>query len=87
MSQDEISSVSKATSYEEIGEFWDREDLTDHWETTRSADFEIELGSEAHYYSVEPRLAERISRVARSRGISSETLVNLWLQEKLREAG
>ena len=28
------SSISKANSYKEIGEFWDAHDLTDFWEQT-----------------------------------------------------
>lgn len=37
------SSISQASSYEEIGEFWDAHSLADYWDDTRSAEFEIDI--------------------------------------------
>lgn len=79
------SSISKARSYREISEFWDAHDLTDYWDQTAPVAFEVDIQSEAVYYPVEPKLSGRISTLAKRRGISPETLLNLWLQEKLRE--
>lgn len=80
-----VSSLSEGGSYEEIGEFWDREDLGDHWSRTRAVDFDVELGTDRHYYAVEPALAAEIRERAHSRGISSEALVDQWLRAKLIE--
>lgn len=41
------SSISKAKSSLEIGEFWDTHDLTDYWDKTRPAQFEVDMQSEA----------------------------------------
>jgi CopG antitoxin of type II toxin-antitoxin system len=78
-------SISKARSYQEIGEFWDTHDLGDYWEQTKPAQFEVDIESEAIYYAVEPKLSTQISSLAKERGVSPETLLNLWLQEKLSE--
>ncbi|MEW6041826.1 MAG: CopG family antitoxin [Elusimicrobiota bacterium] len=40
------SSISKAKSYKEIGEFWDTHDLTEYWDQTKSAKFEVDIQSE-----------------------------------------
>jgi hypothetical protein len=37
------SSISKAQSYREIGEFWDRHDLSNYWERTQPVEFEIDI--------------------------------------------
>ena len=79
------SSISQAQSYKEIGEFWDTHDLADYWDQTKPAEFEIEIQSEVRYYPLDKALAEKISEIAQKRGISSETLLNLWIQEKLQE--
>ncbi len=79
------SSISKAQSYQEISEFWDTHDLTDYWDQTQPVDFEVEIQSEATYYPVESTLSAKLSAMAKQRGVSSETLLNLWLQEKVRE--
>jgi CopG antitoxin of type II toxin-antitoxin system len=80
------ASTSQATTYEGIGEFWDTHDLADFWEGTEPADLGVELKSERFFYSIERELADRISSIAHTRGVSPEALVNLWLQEKVRQA-
>ncbi|MFV9631312.1 MAG: CopG family antitoxin [Methanosarcinales archaeon] len=79
------SSISKAQSHEEIGEFWDTHDLADHWEETRPAEFEVDLESELTYYAVDSRISAKIQTFAKKRGISQDTLLNLWLQKKIQE--
>ena len=80
------SSISKASSYQEMGEFWDTHDLTDYWDQTKPVEFTVNLQSEATYYSLESSLSDRIQAIAKQRGVSAETLLNLWVQEKLQEA-
>jgi hypothetical protein len=80
------STVSRAESYRQIGEFWDAHDLTDFWEQTKPAEFEVDIGAELSYFPVERGLSARVRKLAQERGVSAETLVNLWLQEKVAEA-
>jgi len=84
MSEDR-SSISQARSYREIGEFWDTHDLTDYWEQTEPVEFEVDIQSEVTYYAVDSTLSARIREIARRQGVSAETLLNLWVQEKLQE--
>jgi hypothetical protein len=37
------TSISKASSYAEIGEFWDTHDLSDFWEQTKPVEFDVDL--------------------------------------------
>ena len=70
-------------TYGELGEYWSRQDLGKVWEETEPAEFDVDIQSERKYYPVELELSRRILETARKRGVSSETLVNLWLQEKV----
>ena len=79
------TSISKASSYEEIGEFWDTHDLTDYWSKTKRVKFDANIESEVMYYPVERKLSEKIQSLAKKRGVSSDILVNLLLQQTLRE--
>jgi hypothetical protein len=79
------SSLSKAKSYKEIGDFWDTHDLSDFWDKTKQAEFDVDIESEITYYPLDKTLSEQIQAIAQKRGISSDTLINLWLQEKLQE--
>jgi hypothetical protein len=79
------SSLSKAGSYKEIGEFWDTHDLGDYWEQTYPVEFDVDIQSDVTYYPLDVTLSARVRSLARQRGVSSETLLNLWIQEKLQE--
>jgi len=79
------SSVSKAKSYKEMGEFWDTHNLSDHWDKTRKVQFEMDIRSKITYYSIDKKLADQVHAVAKKRGVSADTLLNLWVLEKLQE--
>jgi hypothetical protein len=79
------SSISKARSYAEIGEFWDEHDLGDFWQKTRKVKFDVLLEPEATYYPAAKDLADKIQSEARKQGVSSDALVNLWLAQKIKE--
>ena len=79
------SSISKAQSYQAIGEFWDTHDLDEYWDQTQPAEFEVNIQSEMTYYRLDATLSDRVRSLAKQRGVSPETLVNLWIQEKVRE--
>ena len=77
------SSISKATSYKDIGEFWDSHDLAEYWDQTESVAFDVDIQSEVTYSALDSQLSERIRTVAKKRGVSANTLLNLLVQEKL----
>ncbi len=79
------NSISKAKSYSEIGEFWDTHDLSDFWSQTKEVEFEVDVNSEITYYALDKKLSEQIQSIAQKRGVSADTLINLWVQEKLQE--
>jgi hypothetical protein len=76
MSENE-SSISRAKSYKEIGEFWDTHDLADYWEQTEPVEFEVDIQSEVRYCALESTLLARMAEIAWQRGVSVETLLNL----------
>ena len=80
------SSLSKARSYVELGEFWDTHDLTEYWEQTKPAEFEVDIRSEVTYYALDSALSAEVRALAGRRGVTPETLLNLWVQEKLHQA-
>jgi len=79
------SSLSKAISYKEIGEYWDGHDLSEFWGKTKKVKFDVQIESEVTYYPIEKSLSEKVQSVAKKQGISSDTLINLWIQQKLQE--
>jgi len=54
-------------------------DLGEIWDETEEAKFEVDLESDVFYYAVETSLSSKLHTIAERRGVSVETLVNLWL--------
>ena len=79
------SSLSKAISYKEIGEYWDIHDLSEFWGKTKRVKFDVQIESEITYYPIEKSPSEKLQSMAKKQGISSDTLINLWIQQKLQE--
>ena len=79
----QITDISQAQTLEEIGEFWDTHSLADHWDKTREVEFEVRA-KQRKRVTLEPQIYEQLEAEARIRGVVPETLVNLWLAEKLQ---
>lgn len=70
---------------EAAADFWDTHSLADYWDETRDAQVEVRVRRRRRV-ALAPEVWKRISEEAAVRGVSLETLVNLWLMEKAREA-
>jgi hypothetical protein len=45
----------------------------------------VDIQSEVRYCALESNLAAKMTEIAWQRGVSVETLLNLWVLEKLKE--
>jgi hypothetical protein len=86
MCEDNSPLIPEMKSYEEIAEFWDTHSIADYWDQTEPAEFEISPDVRRHFVvAVDPDVLARIQRLAHSRGLSTESLVNLLLEQRLQE--
>jgi len=75
--------ISRAKTYEEIGEFWDVHDLADMRPPSRRVSFSVTPGRRRFLVALDPTLVGQLRHEAVRRGLSSESLLNLWVKEKL----
>ncbi len=68
----------------EASEFWDAHSVADY--PTRVVDLELEARGRTTLVAVGNQLLRHLRRQAKEDGVSVETLVNLWLQERLLAA-
>jgi len=80
-----ITSISKASTLEEIGKFWDTHSLDDYWDQTHEVEFEVRA-QRRRRVTLDPDIYDRVASQAQTRGILPETLINLWLAERLQGA-
>jgi hypothetical protein len=72
-----------SASIEEIIGFWDTHSTADYADEMEDITFDIDIQEETFAVAIVPELAEMIGRAAKARGVTTETLVNLWLAEKV----
>jgi len=78
--------IPEMNSYAKMAEFWDSHSLADYWDQTEPAEFQIAPDARRRYLvAVDPDLLQRAQRVARTRGLSTESLINLLLEQRVRE--
>ena len=81
MDANKVSSISQADTLEKMGEFWDTHDFTD-FDNPEVPDV---AGQMVCAIPIEADLLSALEQQARLHGVHVETLVNLWLQQKLAE--
>ena len=72
---------------EAAGDFWDTHDLGQYWDQTEEAAISFQLKRKRHLFAIEPGLARKLQAAAAARGVSPETIANLWLREMLAKEG
>jgi hypothetical protein len=85
MVKNKKSGISKAASYREMSDYWDTHDLSDHWDKGKDVRFDVDINSEVTYCALERDLSEKVQEVAKRHGVSSDTIVNMWVQDRLTQ--
>ena len=67
-------------SLEDFWEFWDTHSTADYEDLMEDVDVQIGLRRSKRYYPVAEDLTTQLKTQARQQGISTETLINLWLK-------
>lgn len=82
----EVKQIPEMKSYEEMAEFWDNHSLADYWDQTEPAEFEISADTRRRYLvAIDPDILNRVKQIAHIRGLSTQSLINLWLEQRLQE--
>lgn len=70
---------------EAAADFWDTHSLADYWDETEAVEFDVDLQRSVFLVPLEHSLARRLAEVARRQGLLTETLVNLWVSDRLQQ--
>jgi hypothetical protein len=81
MPEDKVSSISHSRTLEEMADFWNTHSLADYDEQTYEVEITFDPSARRTVVNIEPELMADISRVARERKTSAQTLINVWLRQ------
>jgi hypothetical protein len=62
---------------------WDTHSSADYENTMEEVEIDVALSASKVYCAIAKDLLFEVQNRARQQGVSTETLINLWLQEKL----
>lgn len=71
---------------EAAADFWDKHDLADYWKDTKEVKVDVKVPPTPRYIPLEKEIAKFIAKTARDQHVTPETLVNLWLKERIIRA-
>lgn len=74
------------STLEEAAAFWDSHDLSDYWDETTEVEFDVRAPRH-QWIPLASHLASQTAARAFDEGVSIETLVNLWIAERLASEG
>ena len=66
-------------------EWFDRNDIGDSLKEMPEANFDVDIKRREHLVSLDPELSAKVTRIAKAKNTSSETLINSWVREKISE--
>jgi hypothetical protein len=73
-------------TYEEMAEFWDTHDVTDYEEYLTPVEVNLVAHPKHEYViTLSNTLDVTLREIQRKEGVSLNTLINLWVQEKLQQ--
>jgi hypothetical protein len=81
--ENSVTTISQASTYEEIAEFWDTHSGADYADRLVEVDMTIDPMARHSYVSIETDLMQALRRIAQQRRVSPETLINVWLQRQV----
>jgi hypothetical protein len=83
MAENRVSSISQSRTLEEMAEFWDTHSLADYDDQTYEVEMTFDPAARRSLVGIEPELMDELRRIARQRQVSTQTLVNVWLQQRV----
>jgi metal-dependent HD superfamily phosphatase/phosphodiesterase len=75
-----ITRIYKHTSYEAVADYWDSHELSD--ENLEPVEVAVDLQRSTTYFPIDTRLADRLKTTAARHGVSSQVLLNRWVQHR-----
>jgi hypothetical protein len=84
MEKNKSKTLPRSKSIKELIEFFETHDMGDYWEEMPEAHFEVNIKKRKHLVALEEDIVGKLTEIAKSKKVSSESLINAWLKDKIR---
>ena len=82
----ENSVPDQFASFEELASFWEEHDLTDYHDQMEEVDYQVAPTPARQFLvTLSDELTRALRKAAQHEGVSMQTLINLWVQDRLQQ--
>ncbi len=86
MEKNKAKTLPHSKSVKELINFFETHDMGDYWEQMPKAHFDVNIKKRTHWVALEEDIVGKLTEIAKSKKVSSESLINTWLKDKIRRA-
>jgi hypothetical protein len=86
MGKNKSKALPRSKSVKELVDFFDTHDMGDYWEKMPKTHFDVNIRKRKHLVALEGDIVDKLTEIAKSKRVSSESLINTWLKDKIRRA-
>ena len=86
MEKNKGKTLPRSRSLNELVDFFETHDMGDYWEHMPEAYFDVNIRKRTHLVALEEDIVDKLTEIAKTKKISSESLINTWLKDKIRRA-
>lgn len=86
MGKNKPKSLPRLKSITELVGFFETHDMGDYWEQMPEAHFDVNIKKRKHWVALEENIVGKLTEIAKAKRVSSESLINTWLKDKIRRA-
>ena len=86
MEKNKGKTLPRSRSMKERVDFFETHDMGDYWEQMPEAYFDVNIKKRTHLVALEEDIVAKLTEIAKTKKISSESLINTWLKDKIRRA-
>lgn len=84
MEKNKGKTLPHSKSIKELVDFFETHDMGNYWEEMPEVHFEVNIKKRKHLVALEENIVCKLSEIAKSKKVSSESLINSWLKDKIR---
>lgn len=86
MEKNKPRALPRSKSVKELVDFFETHDMGDYWKQMPEAHFDVNIKKRKHLVALEEDIVDKLTEIAKSKRVSSESLINTWLKDKIRRA-
>lgn len=83
MKRNKVKTLPKFHSLNGLVKFVETHDMAEYMESMPEVQFHIDIKTRKHVFTLDEKISDKVTKIAKTKKVPSEVLINLWLRERL----